>query len=87
MASFSGRQLPTGSEFPFTRLFDSRAVDAVVSQVRNIDDYPERRRKLDSGPNAQVDDDGEEGEKSRTAGWKAKAKAIAKASAEKNEKT
>ena len=60
-----------------------------MSQVKDIDDYLERRRKLGrwkSGPSVQAEDDGEDGAKEKTAGWRAKAKAKAKASAKKNEK-
>ena len=87
MASFTGRQLPTGSELPFTRLFDSRAVDALVGQVKDIDDYLERRKKLgkrgsSSGNTAKEEAD--EGEKPKPqGGGKGKGKAKAKASADK----
>ena len=90
MASFAGRQLPTGSELPFTRLFDSRAVDALVGQVKDIDDYLERRKKLGkrgSSSGNTAEEEADEGEKPKPQnGGKGKGKAKAKASADKGEK-
>ncbi|CAE7929268.1 unnamed protein product [Symbiodinium necroappetens] len=82
LSSFHGRQMPTGSEQPFTRLLDARSID----QVREVDEYLERRRRLGSrraGPTAPTDED-EDGEKDHGAGedprgWRGKPKAKPKA--------
>ena len=48
LSSFHGRQMPTGSEQPFTRLVDARSIELLVYQVKEVDDYLERRRRLGS---------------------------------------
>ncbi|CAE7868529.1 ANK3 [Symbiodinium sp. KB8] len=49
-APLSGRQMPTGSEQPFTRLLDARTIELLVYQVREVDEYLERRRRLGTRP-------------------------------------
>ncbi|CAE7648407.1 Cdk10, partial [Symbiodinium necroappetens] len=68
LSSFHGRQMPTGSEQPFTRLLDARSIELLVYQVREVDDYLERRRRLSSRrtghPTAQEEDEDDEKDKS-----------------------
>ena len=86
LSSFHGRQMPTGSEQPFTRLLDARTIELLVYQVREIDDYLERRRRLGTrrtGPPAAQDDE-EDDERDKVAGedarsWRGKPKAKPKA--------
>ncbi|CAE7720841.1 unnamed protein product, partial [Symbiodinium necroappetens] len=46
LSSFHGRQILSGSEQPFTRLLDARTVELLVYQVKEVDEYLERRKKL-----------------------------------------
>ncbi|CAE7376809.1 sec61a [Symbiodinium necroappetens] len=46
LSSFYGRQMPTGSAQPFTRLLDARTIELLVYQVKEVDEYLERRKKL-----------------------------------------
>ena len=86
LSSFHGRQMPTGSEQPFTRLLDARSIELLVYQVREVDDYLERRRRLGSRrtghPTTQEEDEDDEKDKSvveEGRGWRAKPKAKPKA--------
>ena len=79
-------KVPTGSEQPFTRLLDARSIELLVYQVREVDEYLERRRRLGSrrgGPTAPTDED-EDGEKDHGTsedprGWRGKPKTKPKA--------
>ena len=86
LSSFHGRQMPTGSEQPFTRLLDARSVELLVYQVREVDDYLERRRRLGSRRGApttaqadEEDDEKDRGSAEEARGWRGKPKAKPKA--------
>ena len=94
LSSFYGRQMPTGSEQPFTRLFDARSIELLVYQVREVDDYLERRRRLGSrrsgAPSNPADDETDDKsprDTSTAKGGKGSAKAKAKAAAARTAKT
>ena len=86
LSSFHGRQMPTGSEQPFTRLLDSRSIELLVYQVREVDEYLERRRRLGSRRTATTttqeadeDDERDPGGAEDHRGWRGKPKAKPKA--------
>ena len=86
LSSFHGRQMPTGSEQPFTRLLDARSVELLFYQVREVDDYLERRRRLGSRRGApttaqadEEDDEKDRGSAEEARGWRGKPKAKPKA--------
>ena len=90
VSSFHGRQMPVGSELPFTKLMDARAVELLMYQVREVDDYLERRRRLGvrkpGVPGLQETQDPDDKETGGNEGkGKGRGKAKAKAPASKTE--
>ncbi|CAE8722794.1 unnamed protein product, partial [Polarella glacialis] len=49
-SSFSRHTLPDSSELPRSRLLDTRWLEAVMSKLKEVEDFTERRRELQKGP-------------------------------------
>ena len=84
LSSFHGRQMPSGSEQPFTRLLDARTVELLVHQVKEVDECLERRKKLGtrrSGPTVPSDDTEDHRDTAEDKGGKGRPKAKAKGAA------